>query len=84
MRFLTGLLFGVLLTVGGATLMAQNERALHPRIAKAITALRDARDDMQHAPDDFGGHKADAIRATDEAIKQLNLALNYRAKQDHK
>lgn len=82
MRFVTGLIFGVLLTIGGTTLMAQPERAMHPRIARAISALRDARDYMEHAPHDFGGHKADAIRATDEAIKQLNFALAYRARED--
>lgn len=84
MRFLAGLLLGMLLTLGGATLMAQPERAMHPRIAKAIAALRDARDYMEHAPHDFGGHKADAIRATDEAIRQLNLALAYRAREDRR
>ncbi len=81
MRFVTGLILGVLLTIGGSTLMAQPERALHPRIARAIAALRDARDYMEHAPHDFGGHKADAIRATDEAIKQLNFALAYRERR---
>ena len=64
------------------TLAAQNERAMHPRIAKAIAALKDAREYMQAAPHDFGGHKAEAIRATDEAIKQLNFALAYRARAD--
>ena len=63
-------------------LFAQNERAMHPRIANAITALRDAREYMQAAPHDFGGHKAEAVRATDEAIRQLNFALRYRARQD--
>lgn len=82
MRFVTGLIMGVVLTIGGTTLMAQPERAMHPRIARAINALRDARDYMEHAPHDFGGHKADAIRATDEAIKQLSFALAYRARED--
>ena len=82
MRFVTGLILGAVLTIGGSTLVAQNERAMHPRIAKAIEALRDARDYMEHAPHDFGGHKADAIRATDEAIKQLNFALAYRERRD--
>lgn len=82
MKFVTGLILGVLLTIGGTTLMAQPERAMHPRIARAINALRDARDYMEHAPHDFGGHKAEAIRATDEAIRQLNFALAYRGRED--
>jgi hypothetical protein len=64
------------------TLNAQNERAMHPRIAAAIAALKDARAYMESAPHDFGGHKADAIRATDNAIRELDLALRYRGRED--
>jgi hypothetical protein len=39
---------------------------------------------MQEAPHDFNGHRVEAIRATDEAIKQLNFALEYRAKEDRR
>ena len=83
-RFVSGLLLGIVLSAGVVTVTAQNERAMHPRIAKAIEALKDARAYMQAAPHDFGGHKAEAIRATDDAIKQLNLALAYRAGADSK
>ena len=37
---------------------------------------------MQKAPDDFGGHKADAIHASEEAVRQLRAALDYRAAAD--
>jgi hypothetical protein len=84
MKFISGVVLGGVLTLGAWTLSAQNERAMHPRIASAIAALRDARAYMAEAPHDFGGHKAAAIRATDEAIKQLNLALAYRGKEDRK
>ena len=40
MKFVTGMVLGVMLSVGGVSLYAQNERAMHPRIAAAITALR--------------------------------------------
>jgi hypothetical protein len=83
-RFISGLLVGIILSAGAITVTAQNEKAMHPRIAKAIEALKDARVYMQAAPHDFGGHKAEAIRATDDAIKQLNLALAYRAREDKK
>jgi hypothetical protein len=79
MKFIGGIVLGIVLSAGVA-LFAQNERAMHPRIAAAITALRDARAYMAEAPHDFGGHKDAAIRATDEAIKQLNFALGYRAR----
>ena len=81
MKFIAGIVLGVVLTAG-INLFAQNERAMHPRIAAAIAALKDARAYMQEAPHDFGGHKAAAIRATDDAIRQLNFALAYRAVRD--
>ena len=39
---------------------------------------------MEKAPHDFGGHKAGAIRASDDAIRQLNLALAYRGHEDRR
>ena len=84
MKYLTGIVLGVVLSAGVWTLEAQNERAMHPRLARAIEALRDARAYLQEAPHDFGGHKADAIRATDDAIRQLNFALAYRAREDRR
>jgi hypothetical protein len=82
MRFVSGIVVGIMLCVGTWTLSAQNERAMHPRIAAAITAIKDARAYLSQAPHDFGGHKDSAIRACDNAIRELNLALAYRAKQD--
>ena len=84
MKFLSGIALGVMLCGGAWTLTAQNERAMHPRIAKAIEGLRDARAYLEAAPHDFGGHKAEAIRATDEAIRQLNFALAYRGREDRR
>jgi hypothetical protein len=50
----------------------KNEK--HPRIKKAIADLQDAIDYMQKSPDDFGGHKADAIRDAQKAISSLQMA----------
>lgn len=61
----------------------KGEKAHHPRIAKAIHALDDAIAYMKAAPHDFGGHKADAIAASEKAVEQLKLALAYRAGADH-
>jgi hypothetical protein len=60
------------------------EKAAHPRIVKAIDALQDAVAYMKAAPHDFGGHKADAIRDSEQAIKQLREALKYREVKDQK
>ncbi|MGD0236538.1 MAG: hypothetical protein ABSC55_18610 [Syntrophorhabdales bacterium] len=58
------------------------EKAEHPRIAKAIRDLEDAIRYMRNAPHDFGGHKQEAIEASENAIRELKLALAYRAKQE--
>jgi len=52
----------------------------HPEIRSAIAALRRAVAHMQAANHDFGGHRVDAIKASEAAIVQLRLALAY----DHK
>jgi hypothetical protein len=49
----------------------------HPQIHDAIAALRNARAHLEHAAHDFGGHRVDAIKATDEAIRQLEICLKY-------
>jgi hypothetical protein len=49
----------------------------HPEIHDALEALRRAKAHMEHAAHDFGGHRADALRATDEAIRQLEICEQY-------
>jgi len=49
----------------------------HPQIHDAIAALRNAKAHLEHAAHDFGGHRVDAIKATDEAIHQLEICLKY-------
>lgn len=49
----------------------------HPEIRDAIQSLRRARNHLQHADHDFGGHRVDAIKAIDEAIEQLQTCLKY-------
>lgn len=49
----------------------------HTEIRDALEALRKAKFRMEHAAHDFGGHRADAIKATDEAIRQLQICLQF-------
>jgi hypothetical protein len=49
----------------------------HPEIHDALAALRRAKEHMEHAAHDFGGHRVEALRATDEAIRQLEICLKY-------
>jgi hypothetical protein len=48
----------------------------HP-LHKALTELREARQEMEKAPHDFGGHKEAALKATDNAIKHLERLLGW-------
>src|SRR5260370_40525830 len=49
----------------------------HPQIRAAIGALRRAKEHMEHAAHDFGGHRVEALKATDEAVRQLELRLKF-------
>jgi hypothetical protein len=49
----------------------------HPEIREAIAALRRAKEHLQMGAHDFGGHRVEAIKATDEALRQLELCLKF-------
>jgi hypothetical protein len=49
----------------------------HPEIEAALGALRDARTHLHEARHDFHGHREDAIRSIDEAIRQLKICVEY-------
>jgi hypothetical protein len=49
----------------------------HPEIREALGALRRAKVHMEHAAHDFGGHRVEAIEATNQAIRQLELCLKF-------
>jgi len=49
----------------------------HPQIEAALEALHNAKTHLQEASHDFGGHRGEAIRAIDEAERQLRICLNY-------
>ncbi len=63
--------------IGQGVERGEHARERHPRIRLAIKDLRAAREELKEADHDFGGHRAMALRATDEAIIQLEAALNY-------
>ncbi|MGD0513558.1 MAG: hypothetical protein ABSA29_09675 [Terriglobales bacterium] len=49
----------------------------HPQIEDALRALKAAREHLQQAAHDFGGHRVDAIKAIDEADRQLRICMQY-------
>jgi len=66
--------FSLLLALSPAS-PAQGEK--HPQIREAMQALNAAKNHLEHAAHDFGGHRVDAIRAIDEAHHQLEICLKY-------
>ena len=60
-----------------ATPAAATPAEPHPQIREALGALRRAKEHMEHAAHDFGGHRVEALKATDEAINQLEICLKY-------
>jgi hypothetical protein len=67
----------VLLALAFPVTTPANPPEHHPEIRQAIAALRRAKEHMEHSDHDFGGHRIEAIRATDEAIRQLEFCLKY-------
>ncbi len=58
-------------------LHAEPGRERHPELHHALHALEVAKNRMQRANHDFGGHRDAALRACDVAIEQLQLALQF-------
>jgi len=56
---------------------SKREAEQHPHIRAAISELREARRELETAAHDFGGHRKEALEAVDNAIKQLQQALQY-------
>jgi hypothetical protein len=67
----------VLLALAFPVTTPANPPERHPEIRAAMASLRRAKEYMEHADHDFGGHRVEAIRATDEAMRQLDLCLKY-------
>lgn len=53
----------------------KNEK--HPELKKAMRALNNALRMLQNADSDFGGHKASAIKSTQDAIAEVKAAMAF-------
>jgi len=42
-----------------------------------LAGLHNAREHLEHAARDFGGHRVDAIKTIDEADRQLRISIEY-------
>ena len=87
-RFILGLSAAVALGAFSVSASAapqftiQSEEAQHPRLVEAIHHMREALHELEAAPDDFGGHKGQAIHDCQVAIHSLRKALYFRLHMD--
>ncbi len=58
------------------------EEARHPNITKSMQDIGDAMKHLHEAPDDFGGHKAQAEADLKQAWISLRKALYFRIYED--
>lgn len=49
----------------------------HPEMKAALRSLEKAKAELERAAHDFGGHRVEALKATEEAIKHTRLALEF-------
>jgi hypothetical protein len=64
-------------------LMRAEEKA-HPNVAKSMHDIEDAMKHLHDAPDDFGGHKAQAEADLKQAWISLRKALYFRLYEDRR
>lgn len=55
---------------------------MHPNLVRAVRACEAALADLQRAPDDFGGNKAQPMTDLRASIHSLRKAIFYRARMD--
>lgn len=55
----------------------EEKREKHPEIESAMNHLRQAKQNLEHAAHDFGGHRATALKHVDEALEECRQALAY-------
>lgn len=70
-------LLGCVLATGVATGVANAEP--QPHMKDAIVSLRAAKDQLEKASTDKGGHRAKALALTKEAIDQVQAGIDYDA-----
>ena len=67
------LLSAVFISTG---LFTQSARADQPQMEKALADLERAKEALQHAERDKGGHRTNAVHLIDRAIEEVNLGMD--------
>lgn len=53
------------------------EKEQHPEIAAAMMHLKEAKQSLEHAAHDFGGHRVSALKHINEALEECRQALEF-------
>jgi hypothetical protein len=65
--------FGIVALLAPSTRAAEGPR--HPHMHHALYELAETRKELKEAAHDFGGHREKALKAVDEAVTQMEKAL---------
>lgn len=57
--------------------MAQKEKGKHPNIEAAMMHLREAKESLEKASHDYGGHRSAALKHVNEALEECRDALTF-------
>lgn len=60
---------------------ATAQREYQPRMRSALTNLKEAKTHLEKASTDKGGHRATALRLTNQAITEVNRGIEYDQKK---
>ena len=74
-RIKTGLVAGALATTLVAGVFIGQALAAQPHMQAALDALRTARGELQEASHNKGGHRVEALRLTNEAIRETEAGM---------
>lgn len=55
----------------------KKEKEEHPEIASAMMHLKEAKQNLEHAAHDFGGHRVTALKHINEALEECRQALEF-------
>jgi hypothetical protein len=74
------LLFALAAFIAAPALMAEDQ----PHMQAALESLRQAKEHLQQAEHDKGGHRDKAIKSVDAAIKHVEAGMKYDNKHESK
>jgi hypothetical protein len=83
MRIATSILLALLITLSTVSILpASPQRDVPAEVESARHALQSARNDLEHAGGQWGGHRVEAMKHVDEALKELGEAEKW-AREHH-